>query len=71
MLMENNKLQHLNISHNDIGDAGMRLITEGLRYNFTLTKLVTQDCDISVEGTQVDSVITTLIISTTYIYVAM
>ena len=50
MLMENNKLQHLNIGDNDIGDAGVRLITEGLQYNNTLTKLDAQYCDISVEG---------------------
>ena len=50
MLMENNKLQHLNISLNAIGDAGVRLITEGLQYNNTLTKLHAEDCDISVEG---------------------
>ena len=51
MLMENNKLQHLNISRNNlIGAAGMRLINEGLQYNNTLTKLVARHCDISVEG---------------------
>ena len=50
MLMENNKLQHLNIGDNKIGDSGMRLITEGLQYNNTLTKLDAQECDISVEG---------------------
>ena len=50
MLMENNKLQHLNINGNLIGDAGGRLIAEGLQYNNTLTKLDAQGCDISVEG---------------------
>ena len=50
MLMKNNKLQHLDISASTIGDAGMRLITEGLQYNNTLTKLDTWGCDISVEG---------------------
>ena len=50
MLMENNKLQHLNIGYNKIGNAGMRLITEGLQYNNTLTKLDAESCDISVEG---------------------
>ena len=48
--MENKKLQHLNIIHNKIGDAGVRLITEGLQYNNTLTKLVAYHCNISVEG---------------------
>ena len=50
MLMENNKLQHLDIGYNTIGDAGVRLITEGLQYNNTLTKLDAGHCDISVEG---------------------
>ena len=51
MLMENNKLQYLNISRNNlIGDAGVRLITEGLQYNNTLTKLDAAQCSISVEG---------------------
>ena len=71
MLMENNKLQWLYIGLNDIGDDGMRLITEGLQCNNTLTKLVAQGCGVSVEGTQIYCVTTTLIISTTYIYVAI
>ena len=49
MLMKNNKLQHLDIGFNKIG-AGVRLITEGLQYNNTLTKLDAGGCDISVEG---------------------
>ena len=50
MVMENKKLQHLDIHRNKIGDAGMRLITEGLQYNNTLTKLDAEFCGISVEG---------------------
>ena len=50
MLMENNKLQYLDISRNIIGDDGVRLITEGLQCNNTLTKLNEQDCGISVTG---------------------
>ena len=50
MLMENNKLQYLNIDDNIIGDDGVRLITEGLQYNKTLTKLKAEACDISVTG---------------------
>ena len=50
MLMKNNKLQYLDISGNEIGNDGMRLITEGLQYNNTLTKLHAERCDISVEG---------------------
>ena len=51
MLMENNKLQHLDIAMNSIGNDGMRSITEGLQYNNTLTKLIAQHLCISVEGT--------------------
>ena len=50
MLMENNKLQHLDIGDNYIGDDGMRSITEGLQYNNTLTKLIACRCGVSVEG---------------------
>ena len=50
MLMENNKLQYLDIIWNEIGDDGMRLITEGLQCNNTLAKLNAWHCDISVTG---------------------
>ena len=50
MLMENNKLQYLDISWNTIGDDGVRLITEGLQCNNTLTKLNAERCGISVTG---------------------
>ena len=50
MLMENNKLQYLDIIWNEIGDDGMRLITEGLQCNNTLAKLNVWHCDISVTG---------------------
>ena len=50
MLMENNQLQHLDISHNNINDDGMRQITEALQYNNTLAELVTRRCHFSVEG---------------------
>ena len=48
--MENNKLQCLDISTNTIGDDGVRLITEGLQCNNTLTKLYAKHCGISVTG---------------------
>ena len=48
--MENNKLQYLDISWNEIGDDGVRLITEGLQCNNTLTKLIAELCGISVIG---------------------
>ena len=51
MLMKNNKLQYLDIGLNGkIGDDGMKLITEGLKYNNTLIKLDAGCCGISVEG---------------------
>ena len=49
MLIEN-KLQYLDISWNEIGDDGVRLITEGLQCNNTLTKLNAEHCGISVTG---------------------
>jgi len=50
MLMENKKLQHLDISGNKIGDDGVRHVTEGLQQNDILTKLWLWDCEISVKG---------------------
>ena len=51
MLMKNNKLQYLNIAGNcEIGDDGVKLITEGLQYNNTLIELDAMYCGISVEG---------------------
>ena len=51
MLMENKKLQHLNIDSNKIGDNGVSHITEGLQQNYTLTDLMLNDCEISAKGT--------------------
>ena len=50
MLIENNRLQCLNISENQIGNNGMQHITEGLYQSNTLVKLEVCQCDISVEG---------------------
>ena len=50
MLMENKKLQHLNIGSNHIGDDGVRHVTEGLQQNDTVTELKLQQCNISVKG---------------------
>ena len=61
MLMENNKLQYLDIAGNKIGDDGVRLITEGLQCNKIMIKLDASNCGFSVEGRQL------FIISTTYI----
>ena len=50
MLMENKKLQHLNISWNKIGEDGVSHITEGLQQNNALTELLLQSCDLSAKG---------------------
>ena len=51
MLMENKNLTHLNIGYNyNIGDDGVRHVTEGLQQNDTLTELVLWSCKISVKG---------------------
>ena len=50
MLMENKKLQHLDVRWNTIGDDGVRRVTEGLQQNDTLTELILQSCNISVKG---------------------
>ena len=50
MLMENKNLTHLNISNNNIGDDGVRHVTEGLQQNDTLTELMLHHCKISVKG---------------------
>ena len=48
--MENKKLTYLDISLNDIGDDGVRHVTEGLQQNDTLTELWLGNCKISVKG---------------------
>ena len=50
MLMENKNLTHLNINSNNIGDDGVRHVTEGLQQNDTSTKLHLVTCEISVKG---------------------
>ena len=51
LLMENKKLQVLNIGWNQIGNEGMAAVCEPLyNYNTTLTELWMSDCGISVEG---------------------
>ena len=52
MLMKNKKLQHLSIDSNQFGDDGVRLVTEGLQQNDTLTELRLHSCKISVKGNQ-------------------
>ena len=50
MLMESNNLAHLNIGNNDIGNDGVRHITEGLQQNVTLIHLELPYCNITVKG---------------------
>ena len=50
MLMENKKLQNLDISGNKIGDDGVRHVAEGLCQNDILTELVLRYCEITAKG---------------------
>ena len=51
LLMENKKLQKLNIGSNQIGNEGVAAVCEPLyNYNTTLTELRMYNCEISVEG---------------------
>ena len=50
MLMENKKLEHLDIGDNKIGDDGVRHVMEGLQQNDTVTELRLYSCEISIEG---------------------
>ena len=51
LLMENKKLQVLNIGYNQIGNEGVSTVCEPLyNYNTTLTELWMSYCGISVEG---------------------
>ena len=51
LLMENKKLQVLNIGGDQIGNEGVAAVCEPLyNYNTTLTKLMMSYCGISVEG---------------------
>lgn len=50
MLMKNKSLKYLSISHNKIGDDGVRHVTEGLQQNDSLVELRLYDCEISGKG---------------------
>ena len=50
MLMENKKLEYLDIGQNGIGADGVRHVMEGLQQNDTVTKLMLFECNISVKG---------------------
>ena len=46
-------LRVLDVSHNDIGDDGMAVISEALQHNKSLTTLRVGLCGLSVKGTVV------------------
>ena len=50
LLMENTKLQVLDISVNQIGNEGVAAICQGLEKNTTLIELRMVQCWLSVEG---------------------
>ena len=51
LLMENNKLQVLYISSNQIGNEGVAAVCEGLYNNTNLTELMMWSCGLSMGGT--------------------
>ena len=53
LLKVTHTLQELDISHNNISDNGMALISEELKHNESLTILVVDQCGLSVKGTVV------------------
>ena len=53
LLMENKTITSLDITGNKIQDKGAVVISEGLRYNHTLTTLLIFGCGLSVEGSVV------------------
>ena len=48
--MKTKKLQNLDIGDNEIGDDGVRHVTEGFQQNDTLTELGLSNCGISVNS---------------------
>ena len=44
-------LRVLDVSHNDIGDDGMTVISEAIQHNKSLTELWVWQCGLSVKGT--------------------
>ena len=45
-------LQELDMSHNNIGDDGMAVISEALQHNKSFTTLNVGGCGLSVKGTE-------------------
>lgn len=50
LMKVSNSLQELIMGSNDIGDDGIAVIAEGLKYNTTLKKLSVRKCGFSVKG---------------------
>ena len=50
LLMENRKLQGLNIGNNQINDEGVAAICEVLHHNTNVTEIRMDQCGLSVEG---------------------
>ena len=50
LLMENKKLQVLDIGANQISNEGVAAICEGLHHNTNVTELRMSECGLSVEG---------------------
>ena len=55
LLQENTVLEVLWMRENNIGDAGISQLMDGLCLNTTLTELMVQDCGISAKGTTCNS----------------
>ena len=53
LLKVTHTLQVLYMSHNDISDDGMAVISEALQHNKSLTTLWVAGCGLSVKGTVV------------------
>ena len=50
LLKVSHTLQKLYINNNDIGDDGIKVISEALQYNKSLTTLMIEKCGISAKG---------------------
>ena len=50
IIIDSATLRVLDVSHNDIGDDGMAVISEALQNSKSLTKLNVEKCGLSVQG---------------------
>ena len=51
LLTATRTLQDLNMRDNDVGDEGIKVISEALQHNKSLTSLWILECGLSVKGT--------------------